>query len=320
MESIIANYKPTIINYINGDINDNILNKYPIFIINLKDNIERRNYITFLMRKMKVNYNLVIVDKIDFDIYDKLGKQNIRIDKNKLGCIISHLFCIKKCIDSNYNKFIIFEDDIIFHKRFNELCTDDLLNVDFDMLMLGACDFNVNNNKYSLHKQFNDLYIYKPFRQAVGAHANVYSISFAKTLYEFKMKTPIFEFDTDFKKFYKKNKIYISMPNLVVCELSTTNLNHQFGYNSIEHNKYIKKIFPQEFTYKDYKYITIDFIKYIKNNYHMNNNYTLDYIINEYVKSFNMNDIMKQNLNDNLTYSGYSIEDIKNMYLSNDEN
>jgi GR25 family glycosyltransferase involved in LPS biosynthesis len=312
MENIIANYNPTIITYINGDNNDNILNNYPIFIINLKDNLERRNYVNHVMRIMKINYTLVIVDKIDPDIYDKIGKQNIKTDINKLGCIVSHLFCIKLCIESNYNKFIIFEDDIIFHKRFNDLCKIDLLNTDFDMLMLGACDFNLNYNKHCIHKQFNDLSIYKPFREALGAHANIYDISFAKILYDFKMNYPICEFDVDFKKFYKNYKIYICIPNLVICELSTSNLNHNFGYNSIEYTKYIKKVFPQEFTYNDYNYITIDFIKYIKNNYLINNNYTLEYIINEYVNLLNVNESIKHNLYENLL-NGYLIEDIKNM-------
>jgi len=314
MENIIKNYNSTIINYNNSDIHDNILNNYPIFIINLKDNHERRDYINYLMQRMKINYNLVVVDKIDCDIYDKIGRENIKIDKNKLGCIISHLFCIKLCIDSNYKKFIIFEDDIIFHKRFNELCTFDLLNEDFDMLMLGACDFNLNQNKQLVHKQFNNLFIYKPNKQTLGSHANIYSISFAKVLYEYKIKGLFFEFDSDFIKFYQKYKIYVCIPNLVVCELTTSNLNHNFGYNSIHYSRKIKKIFPEDFTYEEYKYITIDFINYIKNNYDSECNYTLNQIVNNYVKVFNISETMKTSLSDNLIYSGYSIEDIKNMY------
>jgi GR25 family glycosyltransferase involved in LPS biosynthesis len=313
MEHIIKNYNPTIINYNNNDINDNILNNYPIFIINLKDNQERRDYVNYIMQRMKINYNLVIVNKIDCDIYNKIGRENIKTDKNKLGCIISHLFCIKLCIDSNYKKFIIFEDDIIFHKCFNELCTFDLLNENFDMLMLGACDFNVNHNKKSLHKQINNLYIYKPNKQALGAHANIYSISFAKILYEYKIKAPFFEFDVDFRNFYQKYKIYVCMPNLVVCELTTSNLNHNFGYNSINYSR-IKNIFPEDFTYREYKYITIDFINYVKNNYDSECNCKLNQIVNNYVKVFNISETIKTYLSDNLIHSGYSIEDIKNMY------
>lgn len=314
MENIIKNYNPTIIKYNNNDTCDNILNNYPIFIINLKDNQERRDYINYIMNKMKINYNLIIVNKINNDIYEKIKKQDIRTDNNKLGCIISHLFCIKQCIDSNYTKFIIFEDDIIFHKRFNELCTFDLLNEDFDMLMLGACDFNVSYNKQLVYKQLNDLYTYKPNKQALGAHANMYSISFAKILYEHKIKTPFFEFDVDFSKFYNKYKIYVCMPNLIVCELTTTNLNHNFGYNAIKYNTRIKNIFPKDFTYKEYNYVTIDFINYIKNNYDLVCESTLNEIVNNYVKGFNISEDMKAILSDNLICSGYSIEDIKNMY------
>jgi len=316
MENIIKNYYPTIINYNNGGINDNILNNYPIFVINLKDNVERRNYINYLMSTMKINYNLVMVDKIDNDSYSKMGNKNIKTDNNKLGCVISHLFCIKLCIDSNYNKFIIFEDDIIFHKRINELCTLELLNIDFDMIMLGACDFNLNHNKQMVHKNFSDLYIYKPTRQALGAHANIYTLSFAKTLYDYKIKPPVVEFDSDFKRFYQKHNIYVCMPNLVVCELSTSNLNHYFGYNnSTKYNmNIIINIFPENFTYKDYKYITIHFINYVKENYNFKHEFTLNEIVNNYVKLFNISETMKKSLSDSLIYSGYSIEDIKKMY------
>lgn len=315
MEKIIENYNPTIINYNNGKIDDNILNNYPIFIINLKDNKQRRDYINYIMCVMKINYKLVIVDKLDSDIYDKIGgKYYIKTDKNKLGCAVSHLFCIKLSIDSNYKKFLIFEDDIIFHKRFNELCTVELLNEDFDMLMLGACDFNLNHNKQLIHKKFNDLYVYKPNIQALGAHANIYSISFAKIFYDLKIKFPIYEFDADISKFYKNHNIYVCMPNLVVCELTTTNLNHEFGYNAIQYNKMIKKIFPEDFTYNDYKYITINFINHVKDNHNSEHDHTLSQIVNDYVKLFNITENMKKTLTDNLICSGYSIKDIKNMY------
>ena len=103
------------------------------------------------------------------------------------------------------------------------------------------------------------------------------------------------------------------MPNLVVCELSTTNLNHHYGYKSIQHNKYLKKIFPEEFTYNDYNYITIDFIKYV-NNYEDNIDITLNQMVDEYIKVLHINETLKATLKDNLLSSGYSIEDIKHMY------
>ena len=103
------------------------------------------------------------------------------------------------------------------------------------------------------------------------------------------------------------------MPNLVICELSTTNLKHNFGYNSREHTMYIKKVFPEDFTYNDYNYITIHFIEYVKEHYHSDNNVTLNQIVNEYIKLFNMDEIMKNTLCDNLLSGGYSIEDIQNI-------
>ena len=315
MESIVANYNPIVCRYTNGSVTDHILNMYPIFIINLNDNIERRQYIAWLMRSMKLNYTLVMVDKLDHTVYDVIDKTAINIDKNKLGCAVSHLFCLKRCIDAKYPKFLILEDDVLFHKRFNELCTGELLNTPFDMLMLGACDFNVSLNHTSVRNTYETgLKLYNPIKQAVGAHANMYSHSFAVALYTFKMKLPVFEFDADFRRFYKSHKIYICMPNLVVCELSTTNLNHVYGYNSAEHAKYIKRIFLPEFTYTDYRYITIHFIQFVKRIRSANKRLTMRECVDAYVKECPIDDVTKQTLSDNLLSSGYTLDDVMGMY------
>jgi GR25 family glycosyltransferase involved in LPS biosynthesis len=307
MEEIINNYDVNILSYINGSNKDNLLNNLPIYIINLKSNVIRRHYIKYIMHQMRINYNLVIVDTINDDIYDKIEKINIKVDKFKLGCVLSHLYCIKICIDSNFEKFLILEDDIIFHKNFDKFFTLELLNLDFDILMLGAVDFNYDYNKQFIKSATNDMCIYKPNRQALGAHANIYSNSFAKKLYKYKITNKIVEFDVDFKFFYNKNNIYICTPNLIVCELSTTNLNHNFGYNFLRFKKYIKQIFPDKFTYKDYKYITIDFINYAKKCNDIN---SFKHLVEDYIKTLTKEEEIKLLIYDSLLQSGYSINDI----------
>jgi len=319
MENIIDSYNPKILIFTNGTIQDNILNIMTIYIINLEDDIDRRNYIIFTMRKIKINYNLVIVKKITDSIYES-AKIHTILNKNKLGCAISHLYCIKKGINSGSDKFIIFEDDIIFHKNFSNMFTKDILNLNFDMLMFGASDFNYNYNKQHIIFKSDNLTLYKPFARALGAHANLYTTSFAKKLYNYKISNKIQEFDEDFNKFYgRHSNIYICNPNLVVCELSTTNLNHYFGFGSKNFERYITSIFDECFSYKDYNYITINFINYAKQ---MQENLSLKNLVELYINTINEDNNYKDMIYDSLLCSNFTIEDIKqiNSILINYEN
>ena len=310
MNFIIDTYDTKIFNYTNGSINDNILNKMPIYIINLEDNISRRNYINFMMSRMKINYKLVIVKRITDDIYDSIKKYT-RLSKEKLGCVLSHLYCIKQGIDTECDKFVIFEDDIIFHKKFTEIFTDELLNLNFDMLMLGACDFNFHYNINYKKTITKELDIYTPFKIALGAHANIYSKEFAKKIYNYKISNIIKEFDCDFGKFYGRNSnIFICYPNLVITELSTTNLNHNFS-NEYSMKKYIKSIFDNSFKYKDYNYITIDFINYSKN---IEQDMIFTQLVELYINHISFqNSELKNMICEGLLNSGYTIEDIKSI-------
>lgn len=110
-----------------------------IFIINLADNIIRRNYILTMMKKYNINFSLVVVNRINEKIYSYVG--NEKITKEELGCTLSHMLCLREIIKNKYENAIIFEDDIIFHKNFKTMFIDIFQN-DYDFLLLGACDFS----------------------------------------------------------------------------------------------------------------------------------------------------------------------------------
>jgi GR25 family glycosyltransferase involved in LPS biosynthesis len=314
---ILNNYEAIIEKYVNGELNDNILNNLPIYIINLKKDIARRNYVINMMSIMKINFNLVTVDKISDNLYKKIYKnvhKQIINSKSIIGCALSHLYCLEVCLKEDYDKFLILEDDIIFHKSLNILLTEEILNKDYDMLMLGACDTNYIKNVKETEDLDNGLSIYKPKKICLGAHANLYKKSFAKVVLETKCNTALMEYDTDFTKFYSKYKIYVCEPNLVITELSTSNINHNFGFNFKKHNfgsfeKFLEKIFKKGFTYEDYKYITIDFMEYLKNNKDDNKKY--DEQINDYLNNFKLSENIKQMIYRSLLNNEYSMSDIE---------
>ena len=118
--NIIENYKVKIINFSNtnkSEINS-IVNK--IYVINLEENEERRNYILILMKKLNIDFTLVVVKKITNENYTIITKK-CNISKSEAGCLISHLWCLNDIIKNNYKNAIIFEDDIILHKNFKNM-------------------------------------------------------------------------------------------------------------------------------------------------------------------------------------------------------
>jgi hypothetical protein len=102
--NIIENYNVKIITIINN--NDSILNTkiQKIWVINLLEDTIKRNYIITLMKKCKINFTLVIVDKISDNIYQTLCPHK-NISKEEMDNCSS--FCenqyFKKYEDQKYH-------------------------------------------------------------------------------------------------------------------------------------------------------------------------------------------------------------------------
>jgi len=197
-----------------------------IYVINLFEDIRKRNYITILFKKYKINYNLIIVDRIDKEIYDKLITNN-RISVAELGCCMSHMWCLSDMLKNKHENCIIFEDDVIFSKTFVE----SFLNIfkkqpKIDFLMLGAHDYNfskihyknVKNNLYRPEKVFKTLY---------GAHANYYSNVAAEKMLSIRATNLSF-FDNDYNLLFNSfPNSYICYPNLVIANVSESLIDHE---------------------------------------------------------------------------------------------
>lgn len=273
IEKILSNYKVSRYNVINSTFEKFINRRIKrIFVINLADNIIRRNYILVLMKKYNINFSLIIVNRIDETIYSLVA--NTKITKDELGCTLSHMWCLREIIKDNLENSIIFEDDIIFHKNFKQLFMQ-IFEDDYDFLLLGACDFSFQSlNKEMLYiddmqektnnkHRYKNMYMYRPHENSIklyGAHANYYSLEGAKTMYENKIKNMSF-FDKDyilmFNKFKKSS--FICFPNLVVSDISSSNLNHTYPFFSKSEELYYANCF-ENFKFIDYNFIYLDII------------------------------------------------------------
>jgi GR25 family glycosyltransferase involved in LPS biosynthesis len=244
--------------------NGNILNEYTekIYVINLKDNSIRRRYISTIMKKYGISYKLVIVKKIDNDIFEYYDKKyNNNISCGELGCGLSHLWCLNDIVKNKYKNAIIFEDDIIFHKNMEAKFYNIITQQKYDFLLLGACDFhfskinykNVINNLYHPNNINND--------KLYGAHANYYSYEGACYMLKYKLKKFAF-FDYGYNKIFShfESTSFICYPNLVVTDLSTSNLNHSYDFFSKSEKIFYSKCF-KNFNFNEYNFIYLNILK-----------------------------------------------------------
>ena len=247
--------------------NNNHINQYvdTIYVINLASNPVRRHYIKLMMEKMKINYTIIVVQKIHKNVYRYLlnlqhTQNKSKISQGEMGTYLSHMWCLRDAIHNNYKKFIILEDDILFHKQFHILFKQIVSEKEYDFLMLGASHFNRDANYYKPKNQ-----VYMPSFDVLGgnllgAFAILYTNKSATFVYELRKKNITF-FDHDLytilKQFRKSSGI--CYPNLIAADISHSNLNHAF---SITEHTYYKKCYDT-FNFQDYHFTYIDmFIKY----------------------------------------------------------
>ena len=323
INQILNNYKVKIINFTNtvsetntdsetntvSEKNTEINNKIQkIYVINLVDNDIRRNYIMILMKKLKINFSLVIVEKIPVEVYNKINKIS-NISKSEAGCLISHLWCLNDIIKNNYKNAIIFEDDIILHKNFKNMLLE-TIKTKYDFLLLGACDFNFSQHNY---KNINKN-IYNPtmFEKLYGAHANYYSFEGAVKMFELKSSNISF-FDNNYDQlfYYFKTTSAICYPNLVVSDITTSDLNHSYKLLSLTEKYYYDKCF-KNFNFKNYHFIYLNVLKNSEINYDIYNSYNNyeDYI-NKVLYHYFYNDEKVEIIKNRLDLSFFKKDDIK---------
>jgi len=308
INQILNNYKVKIINFVNTNLESNTEinnNLEKIYVINLLENEIRRNYIMVLMKKLNINFTLVIVEKIPTEVYSIINKIS-NISKSEAGCLISHLWCLNDIIKKNYQNAVVFEDDIILHKNFKNMLLE-TLKTKYNLLLLGACDFNFAQNNYKNVK--NNIYNPTVFDKLYGAHANYYSLEGAKKMFELK-STNISFFDNNYDQIFNffKTTSGICYPNLVVSDITTSDLNHSYKLLSLTEKYYYEKCF-KNFKFKNYNFIYLNILKNSEINYNIFKNY--EEYISKVLYHYFYNNEKVEIIKNRLDLSFFKIDDIK---------
>jgi GR25 family glycosyltransferase involved in LPS biosynthesis len=277
-----------------------------IYVINLVEDIYKRNYILTLMKKYGINFKLVIVNRVSTDIHRLLCKNSL-LSSSELGCCLSHLWCLYQVVSNKITNTIIFEDDIILHKDFiNKFIKIYDSNPAIDFLLLGAHDFMFSKINY---KNVQQDELYKPHSKSTslyGAHANYYSYEGAKRMFYIRMSEISF-FDKEYMLMfnYFKNS-YICYPNLVVSNITYSKLNHEREILSNLEYDYYNKCFIK-FNFGIYNYIYVNFLENLNISAKDDYESLIEKCIYNQVHDFGKINILKKRF----VMDFFSVEDIK---------
>jgi hypothetical protein len=130
-----------------------------------------------------------------------------------------------------------------------------IYNDTYEFLLLGACDFSFKN--LNCKNVVDGLYVpHHDSKMVFGAHANYYSLKGATHMFKETLENFSF-FDKHYMNIFDffKNTSFICFPNLVVTDISTTNLQHKYTLFSRLEESYYLNCFNNDFNFNDYNFI-----------------------------------------------------------------
>jgi GR25 family glycosyltransferase involved in LPS biosynthesis len=265
------------------------------------------------MKKYKINFSLVIVEPIPNHLYNILNK-NKKLSKGEIGCTLSHMWCLNKIISNNLKSAVILEDDIIFHKDFNQMCLNIFEKQTYDFLLLGACDFSFSKINFEF---VNNNCLYRPHPSSLkvyGAHAIFYSLQGAKKMFEY-INENIYFIDRNFHIIFEyfPTTSFICYPNLIVSDISTTNIGHTYPFFSNHEKNYYLDCF-NDFQFTDYNFFYLSLFEKLNSqtlsNFHIEN---YEIFINKLIE-LQFPNIEHQNiLKKRLSFDFFTMNDLKIM-------
>lgn len=189
-----------------------------IYVINLKQSIDRWQDITKQMDRNLINYTRIeAINGNDVDrkslIDSKILYNKTKIANGELGCYLSHMNILHQNINSS--NFIVMEDDVIitpnFWNNFNKYMTQ--LPNDWDILYLGASNMHCTKITKNIMKPTVD----KITTANTGTYAMLYRTTSIKKILNHLLPIKI-AIDLQFKSIRQNHnlKAYYCYPPLIL--------------------------------------------------------------------------------------------------------
>jgi len=119
-----------------------ILQTLPVYVISLKDAVERRSLITQHLNALGIEHE--IVDAVRGDALSREYLQEINPARNmspgQIGCYLSHIRLYERIVAQQTPVALVLEDDTVLHANIMSLVTDGCQSLEFDYCFLGSDD------------------------------------------------------------------------------------------------------------------------------------------------------------------------------------
>uniref|UniRef100_A0A6C0LHF3 Glycosyl transferase family 25 domain-containing protein n=1 Tax=viral metagenome TaxID=1070528 RepID=A0A6C0LHF3_9ZZZZ len=241
-----------------------IKNNYENAIIFEDDIIFHKNFKEMFMDIFQHEYDFLLLGACDFS-FQHLHKKLLLNTDNELQIknqIIDHVDNISEQQDNTFEEqqdntlqedtFEEHQENTLQEDTFEEPPEDTIPEIQFVTKEMNTLD-SVSSVKNMYRPDQNAVKVY-------GAHANYYSLHGAKVMFESKRDNISF-FDKSYLLMFDtfENTSFICYPNLVVSDISTSNLNHSYPFLSKSEDSYYKRCFDN-FQFTDYNFIYLDII------------------------------------------------------------
>jgi len=226
-----------------------IKNNYENAIIFEDDIIFHKNFKEMFMEIFKNDYDFLLLGACDFS-FKSLNKDMLfeeTIDTHQSA------HRVKLLIDSDKSS-VSDDEKTVMEQPEHNINEDDIpqdLKEKSEEIMIHKTVGNKHKNMYRPHENSVKLY---------GAHANYYSLEGAKIMYEHRCRNISF-FDKDYRLMFDKfeNSSFVCYPNLVITDITCSNLQHSYPFFSKSEELYYINCFDN-FKFTDYNYIYLDII------------------------------------------------------------
>ena len=193
-----------------------------IYVINLQRRDDKFTKISKILQNLDIKYEKYdAIDGSDVKIRDEwiqcLEKGSLITTPGAYGCLLSHLQVIKNAKQNNYKNILILEDDVVFHKSFNDqLQKINCIPADYSIIYLGTSQLNHANIK------FTNLNYYLA-NESFGTFAYIIKNNIFDVLIEILEKR---EFDIDYSLciVQKQYNCYVLWENIIIADLSSSDI------------------------------------------------------------------------------------------------
>ncbi|CAG8567110.1 24862_t:CDS:1 [Gigaspora margarita] len=164
-----------------------------IYLISLKNRVDRREKLEFLAKKFNLNIEIFpAITGEDEDVLNELERvDGLGLIPTQIACYVSHYKVYQSIINHGYESALILEDDVDFELNIESIITDTFkfLPSDWDIFYLGYCSYQEQNGHF-VDGQDNSA-PYKLYRSTYPFCTHGYVVSRAGAHKLVKMIAPI---------------------------------------------------------------------------------------------------------------------------------